>query len=654
MESDSEFSDFEFIEHPSESEDTAPSSSPSASSSPSHSPTLPPQSEDESSILMPNELRYGHPPWQGHRDKLVGLVDMGSRRGDHDGSNGIRFSISDLSAPLARIIPTVFVYRSSISLYDAQYDDKTGDHIPIPDHVITAVCNALRRFMVICADFGVASDQIHVVATEAARVAQNSVQLLSAIKDATGLEVELLEKEQEGQVGALGIASGFLTMGGLVMDLGGGSTQITWIISKNGTIRTSSQGSFSFPYGAAALTRRLQEIRRGKGKQEAKLAVDEFREEMVRNFREAYEKLEIPETLVEEARREGGFRIYLSGGGFRGWGYLLLYLNQTHGREYPISIINGYTVGREQFQDTEAVKQVAKAAHEIFRVSDRRRSQVPAVAFLVNVLAEAIPLGIKEAHFCQGGVREGYLFRQLSSSVRKQAPLEVASRSFAPGSRKHIQDHIRSSIPKASKDGTRRFPPDFGEHVIDAFANVMYAHMFMSKETASTAALYSTSTGIMSSTHGVSHQDRARLALMLQARYRGELPPREVEFRESLKSIISPEDAWWAQYLGRIGYLLTCLYPTGKIHASKPKVLLSADWSWSLGKKQNKEGLILTVSLEKVADDPSRFRKVIDDNIKKVRKAGKKKNWVGDKNPWGMKVETKVTEEGIFSGPDSK
>lgn len=502
--------------------------------------------------------------------------------------------------------------------------------------------------MVICKDIDVPEKSIYLVATEATRLAKNSAELLHAIKAATGKDVELIQKEQEGQIGALGIASGFLTMEGLVMDLGGGSTQITWIISQQGHIRTSTRGSFSFPYGAAALTKRLDDATKGKSKKDAELAVEDLRKEMIANFTDAYHRLQVPQVMVEEAQRDGGFRIYLSGGGFRGWGYLLLYLNQSNGQHYPISVINGYTVGREQFEDTKTIEKAAKAARDIFRISDRRRSQVPAVAFLVNVLAQAIPLGIKEAHFCQGGVREGYLFKQLPATIRREAPLEVTTRNFAPGSRLQIQELIKGAIPKASKDGSRRFPPDFRSHVIDAFTNVMYVHMFMSKETASTAALYSTSAGILSSTLGVSHQDRARLALMLQARYRGELPPREVQFREALRSIISPEDVWWAQYLGRVGYVITCLYPSGKIDPLKLKVLFSSSWSWTLGKKENKEGLVLKVSIRKVKHDPEKLKDVVRDNMKVIQKAGKKKNWVGKDEPWGMKVQVNVAEEQIL------
>ncbi|KAL7972560.1 Ppx/GppA phosphatase family domain-containing protein [Trichoderma sp. SZMC 28014] len=595
-------------------------------------------------IPLGEERDRPHPPWEGHRDKLVGIVDMGS--------NGIRFSITDLSTPLARILPTVLTYRSGISLYDSQYDPETGEQIPIPDDIISDIVTVFNRFLIVCNDMGVHRNNIHVVATEATRKAINSAKFLEIIKEKTGLSIEMLPKEVEGQIGALGIASGFRNLAGLVMDLGGGSTQITWMVSQGGHIRISPLGSFSFPYGAAALSRQLSDLKKGKRKKDGEAAIARFRQEMVENFRDAYNHLQIPDSLIDKAKREGGFRIYLSGGGFRGWGYLLLYLNQSHGKHYPISIINGYTVGREQFEDTDTVKNIAKAAKNVFRVSDRRRSQVPAVAFLVNVLAEAIPHGIREAHFCQGGVREGYLFRTLSPDVREHSPLQVATMNFAPVSYVSIQELIKRAIPKPSKNLTKRFPEEFGDHVIDSFANVIYVHMFMSKETASTTALYSTSVGIMSSTHGVSHQDRARLALMLESRYRGELPPREMEFREALRSLITPEEVWWTTYLGRIGYMITRLYPSGKIDPEKPRVVFSSEWAWNLGKKKNKEGLVLTISIQKKKDDPAELKHALEENVNVIQRVGKKKHWIGKDDPWGMKVKVEVVEEGILEAPE--
>ena len=136
-------------------------------------------------------------------------------------SNGIRFSITDLSPKTARCLPTVFQDRAGISLYDAQYT--TGEKGPIPQQIIDEVLVALLRFKSASTDFGVPETNIRVLATEATRAAVNSADYLRQIKDATGWEVNLLPKESEGRIGAMGIASSFSSVDGLVMDLGGRS-----------------------------------------------------------------------------------------------------------------------------------------------------------------------------------------------------------------------------------------------------------------------------------------------------------------------------------------------------------------------------------------------------------------------------------------------
>jgi retrograde regulation protein 2 len=551
-----------------------------------------------------------------------------------------------MAPPLSRIMPTRHVYRADISLYDAQYDPETGKKRPIPEDVIADVVAALHRFKIVCTDLGVAEGNIHVLATEATRSAINSAEFLKTIHDSTGLAVEMLKKEEEGRIGALGVASGFSDIRGLMMDLGGGSTQITWIVSQGGNVRISEKGSISFPYGAAALTRKLDEVKKGKSKKEAAAALLELREKMIAEFQQAYAELAVPESLLDNAKVHGGFEMYLSGGGFRGWGYLLLYMSELGKHPHPMSIINGYTVGRERFEDTDAMEEAARSAHAVFRVSDRRRRQVPAVAFLVSVLARAIPHGIRAAHFCQGGVREGYLFRELVPSVRMQDPLEVVTGRYATPSAEGIARLIRFAIPNAK--GARRFPETITPHVIRAFANVLYVHGVMDKEGASTAALYSTSAGLMSSTRGVSHEDRARLALILESRYMGELPPREQRFKDSLHGLLTPEEVWWTSYIGRVGYLTSRLYPSGRIDEAKPRVVYSSEWAWDLGKKKNSEGLRLIISIQKKEDDPSKLKEALTEHAGIVEKVGKKKNWAGGEDGWGMKVRVQVVEEDIL------
>lgn len=546
-------------------------------------------------------------------------------------------------------MPTLYTYRKDLSLFDAQYDED-GKKIPIPEEVIQSVIASLLHFKTFCSDFGVPAKHIRILATEATRTADNSAEYRARIMKATGLKVELLSKQDEGEIGAWGIASGFSNLQGLVMDLGGGSTQITWMTMTEGLLETSPTGAISFPYGAGALTKKLHELAQGKTEDEADRARAVFRNEMKTNFRKAYEDLKIPNDMIDDAKQKGGFPIYLTGGGFRGWGYLLLHQSQVHGNHYPISIINGFTAHKDAFQDTEALKKVARDAENIFRVSDRRRAQVPAVAFLINVLAEALPYGIRDAHFCQGGVREGVLFHQLPKEIRIHDPLEVATAPYARPFAPKLSQLLRDALPTNDvsyihkDDYWKRVPKDLDIHLIAAMSNMFYVHSDRSKELASTAALYSTSTGLLASTHGVSHSDRALLALLLEARYEGDMPPREVAFKESLCNLLTPEEVWWTEYLGSVALVLSRVYPAGNAepeHSVKGNLRLSTSWL-----DNGKKGLHLAFTLRLRPD----FDKDLIDNVKEnleshtkaVKKVGKKKHWIGGRDGWGLKTVVSV------------
>jgi retrograde regulation protein 2 len=177
---------------------------------------------------------------------------------------------------------------------------------------------------------------------------------------------------------------------------------------------------------------------------------------------------------------------------------------------------------------------------------------------------------------------------------------------------------------------------------------MIFVHSHNFKETASTAALYSTSTGIMSSIHGISHKDRALLALILEARYDGEVPPRDQEFKLSLQAILTPEKVWWAQYIGEIGALLCQVYPAGIDDEKEPRLKISSEWAKNFGKEKDKEGLRLILSIKKVDDDPLMLRKALEGMVEDIEKVGKRKNWVGGEDGWGMSIDIVIKEVKSF------
>jgi retrograde regulation protein 2 len=540
---------------------------------------------------------------------LHGMVDMGS--------NGIRFSISDLSPKTARILPTVFSDRCGVSLYDAQYS--SGVRGPIPQDVIAEVIKALTRFKVICEDFGVPACNVRVVATEATRTAPNSKEYRESLQRATGWVVEMLPKEDEGKIGAMGIASSFTSVEGIVMDLGGGSTQLSWMIAEGGEVQMSQLGAVSFPYGAAALMRQLEE-NMGQKRQE-------LQDLMVNQLSGALKDLQVPESLLKRASQAGGLKLYLSGGGFRGWGYILMANHPI--KPYPIPIINGFECPIAAFGPASV--STSNIDNSIFGISSRRVCQLPAISFLVDAVLKALP-PVRSVLFSQGGVREGVHFNDLTRDQKAMSPLVAATSSYGSASSGEFAQLLRSGIP-SNTDAAGALIPAFlhGDAFIIAVANTLNRHSAVSKDVQSSAALRTGTTGLLASAHGVSHEDRALLSLALCKRWGNDIASTDTLFRSTLRELVGEQNCWWAEYIGVLAQAIGNTYPATIIRESR------LEWESSLIVKEKKGedakvAINMTVKMKPGADTSW-----IDD----MEKLGKKSYWgkqVGNPDHWRLKA----------------
>jgi len=423
----------------------------------------------------------------------------------------------------------------------------------------------------------------------------------------------------------------------------GGSTQITWLVARPGEeVKSSPLGSISFPYGAAAMTRLLSNTT-------ADSARSSLRMKIIEQFKDAYQQLSLPDELLSKAKSPG-LTLYLSGGGFRGWGYLLMSAHRV--RPYPIPIINGFSVSVKDFKNTPHVSDLAAQSiidreNEglgVFRVSKRRAAQVPAVSFLIDALVEAIP-DICEVRFCQGGVREGWLFDKLPSEVRATDPLVAASAQYAhdSASAEHFADLLASALPPDCPILDRRVPTATSDSLLlRAFANLLFLQQGHGKESAAVAAMHIPITGQLAGTHGLGHTERALLSLMLSQRW-GEakdLPAPDNEIRARLEALLTQQQVWWARYLGVIGSCIGEIYPAGRMRDGVQRISLSAKWAEGLGKKGNMQGVVIKLRVGRgamgmVTED------CVSDIVNKIEAIGKKKNRVGGKE-YGYGVPLRV------------
>ncbi|KAK7206900.1 Ppx/GppA phosphatase family-domain-containing protein [Myxozyma melibiosi] len=467
---------------------------------------------------------------------LIGVVDMGS--------NAVRFTVTDLSSPhTARNLPTLYQDRAKISLYDAL---SSSSDRRIPRLVIERLQVSLRRYDVVCRALGVRSENVSVFGTEASRTAANSGELLQAIKAVNDKwSVSLLAQGMEAKYGALGIAASNHEINGVVMDLGGGSIQVSWVSTLGGKL-SISETAVSLPYGAAALSVKLAKTK----------SHSEVRSELIKAFASALRRIEPPFSLK-------GANLYLSGGGFRALGCFAMSI-LSDDEYYPVPIVNGY---RCSLKDLDKVtqrqinEQIAGRLEDMFRISKRRASQLPSIFFLMQALISAAP-ALGSAYFCQGGTKEGYLYSKLSDSVKFKDPLLCSSIEYAtPASEKiaTLLDFAMSAFTPAYI--TKRIAP--------TIANLLYVHGSYSKDTQATAALNFAITGPLAKAFGLSHVDRALIGIILCERWGGDVFDERVLGR--LCSLVVSESRgslgytymFWGYYIAKLGTVLAELFPAG-------------------------------------------------------------------------------------------
>ena len=134
------------------------------------------------------------------------------------GSNSIKFFVGELAAD--RTITTVLDTNDIARLGEGL--DKTGEINP---EAMERNVAAVTAFHAKAVELG--ADQIVAVGTMALRSAKNSAEFVRKVKEACGVEVNIIPGEEEARLSYLAILSGLPLQDGdlVVFDTGGGSTE---------------------------------------------------------------------------------------------------------------------------------------------------------------------------------------------------------------------------------------------------------------------------------------------------------------------------------------------------------------------------------------------------------------------------------------------
>ena len=429
---------------------------------------------------------------------------------------------------------------------------------------------------------------ISVFATEAMRTAKNRDEMLDAIKDASGLNVDIMSPGMESLFGAMGARSGFTQVDGLFMDLGGGSVQMTHVRSQEEDYDVlAAESANSMPYGAAKLTAALS----------TQSTAETTRTELRTSMKETFEGLtrKFP-RLRQQLVQEHGITIYFCGGGFRGYGSMLMHTDPI--QPYPIPAIGGYTVPGHRFIKWQEMLKANSYEGKIFGMSKRRREQFPAIVTVVQALVEAIP-NIKRVIFCSGGNREGVLYMKLPRPVRESHPLPLL-----PGGPSNQKEGVVNSIVEAITSALPKgYPTIFSNELLCYISKNIWIKMGDLGDANSAKALHNPISGRLAGLPGLDHEIRAILALTMCARWGTDLGPVDRALHTNLRALVGPELSWWCDYIGTIASLLATIVPAlpASEEALKQTLTLDCSTGHGLGKKGHKVGIRLKITLAQKA-----------------------------------------------------
>jgi exopolyphosphatase/guanosine-5'-triphosphate,3'-diphosphate pyrophosphatase len=227
---------------------------------------------------------------------------------------------------------------------------------------------------------------IRPVATSAIREATNQADFLEAAKRRSGLDVQVLSREEEARYGYLAAVNSTTLSDGVALDIGGGSMQLTRVEGR------LAHDMCSWPLGAVRMTERFLPGARAKKKQ-------------LRALRE-----HVAEALAEAAWLQRGGRLAGIGGTVRN-----LASAAELAAELPSYGVQGFEVKRGALDDlVERLAELpASERSDVPGIKAARADLILAGAVVVQGVMEAG--GFDALEVTEAGLREGVFYETLLS-----------------------------------------------------------------------------------------------------------------------------------------------------------------------------------------------------------------------------------------------
>lgn len=307
--------------------------------------------------------------------KMIGIIDIGS--------NSLRLVLVEIG------------FRGSFKIIDelrevvrlAADTDKVGNLNP--ERVDKAV-QVLKMYKDLCEMNKI--ENIIAIATEAVRKAPNQNLFKEMVQQETGIDIQILPGKQEAYYDFVGIRSSMDIQDGLIMDIGGGSTEL--VLFKRGQLVEST----SVPLGSININQRF------------KLGPDKLssndEQKMKKFFRTVFDQ-------IPWLKKVGQIPLIGVGGTFRN----VAKIDQRK-KNYPLSMIHNYQMACNDFFDIfNLVKRTR--LKERMKISGLSKDRADIFIGASGVIATLIEYtGIQNVIISGSGVREGLIYNYLNENFQ--------------------------------------------------------------------------------------------------------------------------------------------------------------------------------------------------------------------------------------------
>lgn len=440
----------------------------------------------------------------------VGLIDIGS--------NTIRLVIFETDAYFN--IHELQNVKTPARLYLYLSEDKVMSQEGI-DKLVTI----MQSFKRIAAQYNI--DKLMPVATAAVRQSENKDDIIQQVEDRTGIWITLLTEEQEAYYGNYAVLHSINAENGITIDIGGGSTEITYFENKKLIHSTS------FPFGVVKLKEMFFE---GKAHNDSKAIkkASKFIQEQFKSL-SWIQNLKVPIIAIGGSARN---------------------IANIHQRNinYPIAGVHGYEMSKDSLEDT--LNLLKKASWDELTDLDglsRDRTDIILPANLVfNALFDTV--NATTFIFSNRGLREGVIMEYLNIhhnnpydlfEIRKQT-VERTARLYqispmVAKQRVSIADKLFSAI----KNSIQQDVNDYWKLYLRAGAYLYYLGSFIDNDSQSQNTFY-----ILSNSNllGLNHKERVILSLLASFKNKSLLK----QYTKDVEDWFTDDELALIQYLGGI------------------------------------------------------------------------------------------------------